>query len=131
MENTAKIPVIGVVQVLQMLKDGKTREEIRVHYGITKTDLGLLFKHKDLIGKKTIKPKAPTFTIVDDEAPVAAAAEVVEEEKVAPRTMEVVDDAPETVGDGDGSQVGDEDAHTSTEETREGKDQEAAKSTWD
>lgn len=122
MENTAKIPVIGVVQVLQMLKDGKTREEIRVHYGITKTDLGLLFKHKDLIGKKTIKPKAPTFTIVDDEAPVAAAAEVVEEEKVAPRTMEVVDDAPETVGDGDGPQMGD---------TREGKDQEAAKSTWD
>lgn len=69
MENTKKeeLPVIGIIQVLQMLKEGKTREEIRVYYGITKGDLVLLFKHPQLIGKKTIKPKPPRFTIVENE----------------------------------------------------------------
>tara|TARA_R110000851_G_scaffold97156_2_gene210673 strand:+ start:6604 stop:6954 length:351 start_codon:yes stop_codon:yes gene_type:complete len=97
MENKQDIPVIGVVQVLQMLKGGKTREEIRVHYGITKTDLIQLFKHKDLIGKKTIKVKAPTFTVVNDEAPIDVKEIEVEEveEVIAPEkpaTMEIVDD---------------------------------------
>lgn len=69
MENTKKeeLPVIGIIQVLQMLKEGKTREEIRVYYGITKGDLVLLFKHPQLIGKKTIKPKPPRFTVVENE----------------------------------------------------------------
>ena len=58
--------IIGIKQVLEMLENGMTRPEIGKHYGITKTELTQLFKHKDLFGKKT-KPK-PTFTIVDDEA---------------------------------------------------------------
>jgi hypothetical protein len=82
MDNTNK-PVIGVAQVQQMLKDGKTREEIRVHYGINKTNLVLLFKHPDLIGKKTIKQKEPAFTIVENEDTMVASAPAVE-------TIEVV-----------------------------------------
>ena len=82
MENTSK-PVIGIAQVLQMLKEGKTREEIRVHYGLNKTNLGLLFKHPQLIGKKTIKQKEAAFTIVEDEAVALAEFEVVDTENIS------------------------------------------------
>jgi hypothetical protein len=87
MENTSK-PVIGVAQVLQMLKKGKTREEIRVHYGINKTNLVLLFKHEDLIGKKTIKQKEPAFTIVDDES----AFTIVDDESVVVAPADAVEE---------------------------------------
>lgn len=130
MEDTKKVPVIGVVQVLAMLKDGKTREEIRVHYGISKTDLGLLFKHKDLIGKKTIKPKAPSFTIVEDENPVDAQTdiEVVEEVVEAPKaTMEIVEDASEPIAEGDNAEGSTEE--TVADDTVEEAEEEA-KSTW-
>lgn len=46
-------PVINVKDVLALLEDGKTREQIREHYGLTKRDIVLLFKHEDLKGKKT------------------------------------------------------------------------------
>lgn len=46
-------PVINVKDVLAFLEDGKTREQIREHYGLSKRDLTLLFKHEELKGKKT------------------------------------------------------------------------------
>ncbi len=56
--------VIGVVQVLQHLKDGMTRDDIASHYGITKSECKLLFQDPRLKGKKTIKK--PTFVLVED-----------------------------------------------------------------
>jgi hypothetical protein len=55
---------ITVSSVLGMLKEGKTREEIRQHYGLSKTELKALFQHPKLKGRKT--HKAPSFTLVDD-----------------------------------------------------------------
>lgn len=57
---------IKVTDVLSMLQEGKTREDIRVHYGINKTELKALFQHPELKGRKTIKPKELSFVIVDD-----------------------------------------------------------------
>lgn len=50
--------------VLNMLKEGKTREEIRNHFGLTKTELRDLFKHPKLKGRKT--HRKPSFLLVDD-----------------------------------------------------------------
>lgn len=55
---------IRTSDVLQMLKDGMTREEIRLHYGLSKMDLKRLFQHPELKGRRT-RPK-PKFTILDD-----------------------------------------------------------------
>jgi hypothetical protein len=55
---------IVISDVLDMLQEGKEREEIRLHYGLSKRDLKLLFQHPSLKGKKT--KVAPAFEIVDD-----------------------------------------------------------------
>lgn len=60
-------PKIGIKQVCDMLKDGKTRDEIAEFYGITKADCKRLFQHPDLKGKKTIKKPELGFEIVEDE----------------------------------------------------------------
>jgi hypothetical protein len=115
MENTKEnIPVIGIAQVLQMLKNGKTREEIRVHYSITKTDLVLLFKHPSLIGKKTIKAKTPAFTIVEDEVVV---------EEIVVETIKIVEDEQPQPA----IPVSENDVQEPVEEIEEKED---AKSTW-
>lgn len=51
--------VIDPRDVLNFLADGKTREEIRTHYNLSKGDMIALFKHPDLKGRKT--KKAPGF----------------------------------------------------------------------
>ncbi len=61
-------PKIGIKQVCDMLKDGKTRNEIAEFYGISKADCKRLFQHPDLKGKKTIKKPELGFEIVEDEA---------------------------------------------------------------
>lgn len=55
--------VINPQDVLDFLADGKTREEIREHYGLNKSDLNKLFQHDLLKGKKT--KKAPGFVFSD------------------------------------------------------------------
>ena len=124
MENTKKeeLPVIGITQVLQMLKEGKTREEIRVYYGITKGDLVLLFKHPQLIGKKTIKPKPPRFTIVENENDNQ---EDVGQTPAEEESADVKAEEEEFTGD---SHVGDVKAEEEKEE--EAPAQEVAKATW-
>lgn len=65
MENTTQEkPQIKVSDVLAMLNDGKTRDDIANHYGITKPDCKRLFEHPSLKGKKT--KKKPGFILVDD-----------------------------------------------------------------
>lgn len=133
------LPVIGIAQVQQMLKDGKTREDIRLHYGLNKTNLGLLFKHPELIGKKTIKKKAPAFTIVDDEtvpAPDVKEVEVDAEEVVATEeaAVEETEEATETQ---ETEEVAEETEETTgatkTEEVEEEEEEETvepAKASW-
>ena len=58
-------------QVLALLADGKTREEIRLQLGLTKRDANLLFKDAALKGKRT--KVAPSFVLVDDEATFSGA----------------------------------------------------------
>ena len=59
-ENRVKI---NPKDVLALLADGKTREEVREHYGISKGDLKKVFQHPDLKGRKT--KKAPGFVFED------------------------------------------------------------------
>lgn len=62
---------IVISEVLGMLNNGKSREEIREFYDITPTELKLLFNHPKLKGKKTKKAIETSFEIVDDtETPV-------------------------------------------------------------
>lgn len=132
--------VIGVVQCLQHLKDGMTRDDIAEHYGITKAECKILFQHEDLKGKKTIKK--PSFIVVDDataEVDVKGAEEVKEDAK---ETIEVVDDAnkaddteTETEENNDVAVgPGNDDSNDSAEEEQEEEETEetvpATKATW-
>ena len=54
MSTENKTPII-VEDVLEMLENGKTRDEIQEHYGLTNPELKQLFKHPELKGKKTKK----------------------------------------------------------------------------
>lgn len=115
-EETKQVEVV-IEDVQQMLIDGKTREEIRVHYGLNKTDLKALFMHPDLKGKKT--HRKPGFVIVakttTDEKPqelieaenetvvaaeMSAEAMIQEEEVVAEEVVaeEVVEEVQEELG---------------------------------
>lgn len=55
---------ITTTEVLELLELGKTRDEIREHYGLSNPDLKRLFKHPRLKGRKT--KKAPGFDLEDD-----------------------------------------------------------------
>ena len=88
MENSK---IIGVAQILQQLKDGMTRDEIGVYYGLKKSEVTLLFKDARLKGKKTIKKKVAAFTLVDDAGETDAVKEV--EVTVEPTLTLLVDDA--------------------------------------
>lgn len=57
-------PQIKVSDVLNMLRDGNSREEIREHYGLNKADLKRLFLHPSLKGRRT-RIKAG-FNLIDD-----------------------------------------------------------------
>lgn len=58
-------PTIKTEDVLAMLEEGKTREEIGAHYGLNKSDTKKLFAHKDLKGKKKkgLAPRQAKFLI--------------------------------------------------------------------
>lgn len=56
--------VIGVVQILEHLKAGMTRDDIKEMYSLTAGDIKILFADERLKGKKTAKK--PSFILVDD-----------------------------------------------------------------
>ena len=60
-ENRVKI---NPKDVLALLADGKSREEVREHYNLSKGDLKKVFQHPDLKGRKT--KKAPGFVFEED-----------------------------------------------------------------
>lgn len=55
---------IKISEVLQLLQEGYTRDQIAVKYGISQKELKYLFQHPKLKGKKTIKGIG--IAIVDD-----------------------------------------------------------------
>jgi len=57
---------IKVSKVLEMLNNGKTREDIGKHYSLSKSEIAQVFKHPKLKGKKTVKPNR--FLVLDDTA---------------------------------------------------------------
>lgn len=81
---------IKVSEVLQLLQEGYTRDQIAVKYGISKKELKYLFQHPKLKGKKTIKGIG--IAIVDDleEMPeMPEASEVWEEENSEPQSEDM------------------------------------------
>lgn len=79
---------IKISEVLQLLQEGYTRDQIAVKYGISQKELKYLFQHPKLKGKKTIKGIG--IAIVDDLEEVAempGASEAWEEENLEPQSM--------------------------------------------
>lgn len=109
--------VIGVVQVLQDLKDGLTREDIAKKYGITNAECKLLFQDERLKGKKTIKK--PSFILVED---ADISPDVVETEEVKDVAVE-----PKEPINGDDKKSPEEENNV---EAKDNVVPEAAKATW-
>jgi hypothetical protein len=61
--STTQKPVIRKSDVIAMIENGKTREEIAVHYGIPKGQIAKAFKQLGLVG---VKAKKVSFVIEDD-----------------------------------------------------------------
>jgi transcriptional regulator len=57
---------IKVSEVLKLLDRGLNRDEIASHYNITKKEVGILFKHPLLKGKRTKLANKVSFIVVDD-----------------------------------------------------------------
>lgn len=64
MENQVKR--ITASEILALLQAGKTREEIRLMYGLNKTQMKQLFKAPSLKFRKTIREKTSPFIFEDD-----------------------------------------------------------------
>lgn len=69
-----KPPTIDVKDVLKMLEEGKTREDIGEHYGgLNQGQIKELFSHPKLKGKKTLRRASNAFILQDtsgDDVPV-------------------------------------------------------------
>lgn len=55
---------VSIKETLELLDEGKNRQEIAEHWGITVAECGKLFKHPKLVGKKA--KKILSFVILDD-----------------------------------------------------------------
>ena len=77
---------LTTAQILADLNDGLTRDEIGTKYGLTKSDVVALFKHPDLLGKKT--KVRPGFIIVET---VDTSNAVPQNEAVSPTTEDSED----------------------------------------
>jgi hypothetical protein len=97
MATTEKQP-IKASEILAMLAEGKSREEIRTHFNMKKIEFARFMKHPALKGKKTkTGKKNDPFILVDDVTPTTTptASEAVE---TAPQS-EPQADAPEAKED--------------------------------
>jgi hypothetical protein len=86
--------IIGIKQVLQHLEDGLSRDEIAEHYNITKAECKNMFKHPQLLGKKT--KKKPSFRLVDD---ATLNIEVIQPELVKAENLKIEKDVEEFIKD--------------------------------
>ena len=61
-----EVPKISIAGVLADLKEGLTRKDIGIKYGLNGVQTKALFKNKKLIGKKTHVNAGTTFEIIED-----------------------------------------------------------------
>tara|TARA_R110001592_G_scaffold119588_1_gene322819 strand:- start:126 stop:761 length:636 start_codon:yes stop_codon:yes gene_type:complete len=61
-------PKISVMQIDQDLKDGVSKSDMAVKYGIKPWEVDEMFKHPFLKGRRPSRKKALSFTFVDDTA---------------------------------------------------------------
>ena len=59
-------PKISVMQIDQDLKDGISKSEMAIKYGIKPWEVDEMFKHPFLKGRRPSRKKALSFTFVDD-----------------------------------------------------------------
>ena len=98
---------ITVSMIDQDLKDGISKSEMAVKYGIKPWEVDEMFKHPFLKGRRPSRKKALSFTFVDDvtegnreDIGSATIEEVIEVEGVDPNQItlhDAIDDAIETV----------------------------------
>lgn len=79
-------PTITVSQILADLDAGIDRNGIAIKYSISKKEVGIMFQHPSLKGKRPKKAKVLSFTLVDDTAEVSEA--VAEGTVASPEMME-------------------------------------------
>ena len=65
-------PTITISQILADLDAGIDRDGIAIKYSITKKEVGIMFQHPSLKGKRPKKAKVLSFTLVDDTTPEVA-----------------------------------------------------------
>ena len=92
---------ISVSMIDQDLKDGVTKPEMAVKYGIKPWEVDEMFKHPFLKGRRPSRKKALSFTFVDDTLPLNSGDIAVEQaEEVDPNQVtleDAIDEAIETV----------------------------------
>jgi hypothetical protein len=88
-------PTLKTVDVLAMLEEGKTREEIGAHYSLNKSDTKKLFAHPDLKGKKKkgLAPRQAKFLIEGSDGAVVEPVTV--KQKKYPKKEKVVTEVTE------------------------------------
>ena len=59
-------PEISVMQIDQDLKDGISKSEMAIKYGIKPWEVDEIFKHPFLKGRRPSRKKALSFTFIDD-----------------------------------------------------------------
>ena len=97
---------ITVSMIDQDLKDGVSKSEMAIKYGIKPWEVDEMFKHPFLKGRRPSRKKALSFTFVDDTEPLNSGdiaveqAAKIEEEFVNPNQVtldEAIDEAIESV----------------------------------
>ena len=94
---------ITVSMIDQDLKDGVSKADMAVKYGIKPWEVDEMFKHPFLKGRRPSRKKALSFKFVDDTLPLNSGDIAVEQaEEVDPRQVtleQAIDEAIETVED--------------------------------
>ena len=94
---------ITVSMIDQNLKDGISKPEMAIKYGIKPWEVDEMFKHPFLKGRRPSRKKALSFKFVDDTLPLNSGDIAVEQaEEVDPRQVtleQAIDEAIETVED--------------------------------
>ena len=92
---------ISVSMIDQDLKDGVSKSEMAIKYGIKPWEVDEIFKHPFLKGRRPSRKKALSFTFVDDTLPLNSGDIAVEQaEEVDPNQVtleEAIDEAIEDV----------------------------------
>lgn len=98
--STEEKPKIKISDVLDLLAAGQDRKAIRAHYGLTAGQSLELFKHPQLLGRKTIKPIELPFELEDDVTGTARALKAKDEASATTSGEDMGKPAESEVGPG-------------------------------